>query len=62
MKTYKINTLCKNCGNRQKYEIEFGKTISWATCCNCGCNLLEYNDVECSNVINGDTNKSKKCK
>lgn len=62
MKTYKVSTMCKNCGYKARYEIEFGKTLGWAICNNCGCSTLEYDEKEYKTSIKQECNKSKKCK
>jgi len=44
-RTYNVNTICENCGDKSRYEIEYGKTIGWAICNYCGCGSLKYDDL-----------------
>lgn len=59
-KTYKVNTLCKNCGSRSEYEIEYARKVSDCTCFNCGCFSLEYMDGEIFTKNVGSHNKGNK--
>ena len=43
-KTYTLYTMCKNCGNKKVYKVEYGIDLSFCQCLNCGSFRLEYLD------------------
>lgn len=52
MRHYKVNTICNNCGNKAKYEIEYARRIGDVYCVNCGCYNLSYLEQDQKNLIN----------
>lgn len=59
-KTYTVNTLCKNCGAKAEYEIDYSRKVLDCTCDNCGCFSLEYSDSESTIKLKASHNKGKK--
>ena len=43
-KNYIINTMCRNCGKKRGYKIQYGLGLEFCQCLNCGTFRLEYLD------------------